>query len=143
MPKTTHVSPSQLDSSDLTAEQHVQPPRSVHMRRLDAESRQMASAKGERSAWQPRHAAAWHFPNSTHEKALGHLIKGFAYYADAHRETFQSSIADDHILGPEWKAIGSAIIGLLNGESGRFDCGTLDNQVRAILTLEGVDADDI
>ncbi len=48
---------------------------------------------------------------------------------------------DDGVLGDEWAKIGGALRGLLNGETGRFDCGTLDRLFCETLRSEGLDPD--
>jgi hypothetical protein len=65
------------------------------------------------------------------------LIRGWALYADAHRERYGSGIGDDGVLGPEWAKMGEAIRGLLNGDIGSLDAGTLDAFIGETLRAEG------
>ena len=44
------------------------------------------------------------------------------------------------MLGQEWAAMGRALLGLLNGETGRIDCGTLDGDIRRALERNGYEA---
>jgi hypothetical protein len=54
---------------------------------------------------------------------------------------FESLIGEDYVLGPEWTQIGTAIRGLLNGETGRLDCGTLDGFILETMRENGVEKD--
>src|SRR5689334_11744723 len=82
--------------------------------------------------WQDRHdAAVKHialFQNPRHdfETAVVEMFKGWAKYAEDHKARYESPIGDDGVLGDYWESIGDALRGLLNGETGRLDCGTLD-----------------
>jgi hypothetical protein len=40
-------------------------------------------------------------------------------------------------MGPEWFALGKAIHGLLDGETGRLDCGTLSTIIHDTAAAEG------
>ena len=93
------------------------------------------------SGWQRRHLEAFEAwrGRSKHESAVAAMVKGWLEYADAHRERFESTIGEDGVLGPEWAAIGRGLLGLLNGETGRFDCGTLDAIIANALAGEGFD----
>lgn len=103
-------------------------------------------ARHEPIAWQTRHAEtfrAWgHFPANPapfgHEAAVVQGIKAAAIYADAHAARFGSPIGEDGVLGPCFASILAGLLGLLNGETGRLDCGTLDGLIREIGRLAGV-----
>lgn len=92
------------------------------------------------TGWQTRHMAAIRMAHPTEAPIVG-LCLSWAAYADAHRARYESGIGDDGVLGAEWEAIGSAIRGLLNGECGRLDCGTLDAFLHDTLHAEGFDPD--
>jgi hypothetical protein len=65
--------------------------------------------------------------------AIACLTKAWACYADAYAKEFgDSKIGDDGVLGDAWAKIGSGIIDLLNGPTGKLDCGTLDSIIREI-----------
>jgi hypothetical protein len=85
--------------------------------------------------WKDRHNAAVHRsayaqPPVKFETAIGLMVRGWQQYAKDHKAEYESPIGDDGVLGPEWLAIGKALLGLLNGQCGRFDCGTLDAFIR-------------
>ena len=88
-----------------------------------------------------RHLAALSAPRAPFEPAYVHLLTGWLGYADAHNEQYQSGIGDDGVLGPHWARIGADLRGLLNGELGRFDGGTLDSLICRTLEAEGFDPD--
>lgn len=93
--------------------------------------------KGE-GPWRARHVAALQAPRDF-ERGIVPLLVGWATYADEHYTRFESVIGDDYVLGPEWAKIGDALLGLLNGELGRLDGGSLDGAIREILRTNGVE----
>jgi hypothetical protein len=72
--------------------------------------------------WQDRHDSAVAYPRGF-EAALVSMLTGWRNYAQRHYERYDMPIGDDGVLGPEWRAIGEALLGLLNGDCGRLDCG--------------------
>ena len=51
----------------------------------------------------------------------------------AHQDAYEFSIHADGVLGAAWAQIGEGLLGLLNGERGRLDGGTLDRAIRDLL----------
>lgn len=92
------------------------------------------------TGWQQRHMHALMRPTGPERAVIG-LLAGWATYADQHRAHYGSGIGADGVLGPQWMAIGEAIRGLLNGECGRLDCGTLDAFICNTLRAEDFDPD--
>lgn len=77
-----------------------------------------------------------------HEKALRMMIEGLSLYLESHRNTYDSPVGDDYVLGPHATDIANGLLGLLNGETGRIDCGKMDAWIRKIALqagLEGVE----
>lgn len=64
------------------------------------------------------------------ETAVAQMAVGWGRYAIDHRSEYETPIGDDGVLGPEWLAVGKGLIGLLNGQTGRLDCGTVDAFIR-------------
>jgi hypothetical protein len=92
------------------------------------------------NGWQQRHNAAVSAPHAGFERALVTMLCGWLEYASACQARYESPIGSDYVLGPEWKAIGEGIRGLLNGESGsRLDMGTLDACINRTLTANGIE----
>jgi len=91
------------------------------------------------NGWADRHFAAAQCPQSEYEKALVEMLSGWLRYADAVASGGQSGIGQDYALGPCWARIGDGLRGLLNGETGRFDCGTLDGILCRCLEAENFD----
>src|SRR5689334_8351849 len=73
------------------------------------------------------------------EDSIARLLQAWARYADAHKGMYGSPIGEDGVLGDEWRTIGLALRGLLNGELGRLDGGTLDAFILDTLRAEGAD----
>lgn len=92
--------------------------------------------------WFERHLNAWHTPKKT-EAPIVAFIKAIAQYADAHRERFETGIGDDGFLGPLWLEMIRSTRGLLNGDCGRLDCGTLDHMLCEMARAEGTDDSDL
>lgn len=82
--------------------------------------------------WKASHFAALSQPRPGFEAAISGGFYAWAAYADGHRARYDAPIGDDGVLGPQWAAWGSALIGLLNGETGRLDCGWLDGEIRRL-----------
>lgn len=72
------------------------------------------------------------------ERAIEKMIEGWQEYAEAHNATYESQIGDDAVIGEEWAEIGQALLGLLNGELGRLDGGTLSSYIRRVARSNGV-----
>jgi hypothetical protein len=89
--------------------------------------------------WQGRHIGAVACPRTEYERALVELLSGWLRYADAAQERWESGIGNDYVLGPNWAQIGTGIRGLLNGDLGRLDGGTLDHVLCRTLEAEGLD----
>lgn len=66
------------------------------------------------------------------DSCIGQMLKALAVYADTHLAAYEAPIADDYIIGVSWRKALSAVRELLNGETGRLDCGDVDH---AILTM--------
>ena len=92
------------------------------------------------TGWQDRHMRALRLPSGA-EIGINGLIAGWASYADRHYARYGSGVGDDGVLGPAWAQVGAGIRRLLNGETGRFDCGTLDGFICDSLAAEGFDPD--
>ncbi len=69
--------------------------------------------------------------------ALRSIIGGWAGYAIAYKAKCGSFVGEDGVFGPEWQAIGHALLGLLNGELGGWDGGSLDANIRDCLKANG------
>jgi len=98
------------------------------------------------SGWKERHLNAVYeglSDNSkvTLERAMVLMIKGWCLYAEAMKQQLDWNIGDDQVLGDEWFKIGEALRGLLNGDMGRLDGGTLDTIIADNLNEQGFDPD--
>ena len=82
-------------------------------------------------------------PKTAFEKALVEMLSGWLRYADAVQTSWDAGIGKDYVLGPNWAQIGDALRGLLNGDLGRMDGGTLDGVLCRTLEAEGFDPDNL
>ncbi len=89
------------------------------------------------NGWQTRHQQALILPRGFEEPIVNALI-AWACYADVHRARYETAL-NDHVLGAAWADWGRALRALLNGETGRLDCGTLDGFILDTLAMEGHD----
>lgn len=97
-------------------------------------NRQLANMGG----WQDRHDSAVANPKPD-ERPMVEMISAWAQYAIQHQRRFESTIGEDYVLGPNWQAIGEGLLGLLNGETGRLDCGTLDGFIRDTMKTNDIE----
>lgn len=88
------------------------------------------------TGWQTRHLSALDSPKGF-EIAIVRLIEAWAHYADAHHRRYESKLGNDSYLGPIWNDLGKSIHDLLDGETGRLDCGTLSSFIHNTRLYEG------
>ena len=82
----------------------------------------------------------WTERTTPEEVPIVALCRAWARYADTYTARFDGDlVGTDYVLGLHWLAIGKAIVGLLNGPTGRLDCGTLDAWVRDTVVAQGFD----
>lgn len=80
--------------------------------------------------------SAVNYPRGVEKPFIG-MLTAWLEYADTHASNNESGIGEDYVLGPEWETIGRSLLSLLNGSTGRLDCGTLDGLIRSTLVAEG------
>lgn len=88
--------------------------------------------------WRTRHNNAVKSPVAF-EIPILMAIDAWLQYRLCHLQRYESRIGDDMVLGISWVDWGLAIRFLLNGETGRLDCGTLDALLVRVLSGEGVE----
>ena len=95
--------------------------------------------------WQDRHDRAWSMgiQNGPFENGGVMMLKGWRDYATAHKERYEDTISNDGFLGREWLALGKSLRALLNGETGRLDCGTVDAFILDTLAEHGFSEGDL
>lgn len=85
-------------------------------------------------------------PTARSNQACGRAIQQMAdaigNYCLEYKGVTDSVIGDDYVLGPEAKAILSALRGLLDGPTGDLDCGKVDNRLLEIAQLHGLADED-
>jgi len=75
--------------------------------------------------------------SNAHELSVSTLLQAWLDYAEAHEDRYGSPIGDDYILGNVWADLGRSIHGLLDGETGRIDCGVVSHSINAALKANG------
>jgi hypothetical protein len=95
----------------------------------------------DRNGWAVRHCEAFDKPRGP-EYPIINLLYALADLATEHESTYGSKIGDDGVLGEYWLQIARGLVGMLNGECGRLDCGTADRTVRALAKACGFDEKD-
>lgn len=69
-------------------------------------------------------------PKKIMEQAIVHACAALRHFGEGHRALYESPIGEDGVLGNYWLGMARALVGMLNGESGRLDCGTVDGSIR-------------
>lgn len=87
------------------------------------------------TGWQDQHRKALVLPRGF-EQPIVEGLAAWACYADMHRERYDVA-CNDHVLGAAWAGWGRALRALLNGETGRLDCGMLNRFICDTLASEG------
>jgi len=73
------------------------------------------------------------------EQAIVHACESLRLFGESHAELYNSPIGEDGVLGECWTDMAKALIGMLNGESGRLDCGTVESSIRYMAEEFGFD----
>lgn len=88
------------------------------------------------TTWQRQHLKALVSPEGLEVPILG-LINSLTTYMFEHESRYGSLIAEDYVLGPQFLKAAKAVRKLLNGETGRLDCGEMDSTIRRMLFSAG------
>lgn len=87
--------------------------------------------------WKEQHRSAIRVPMPNTERPMVRGIEAWINYAVAHQKRFESPIGEDYVCGLAWARWGFALRELLNCETGRLNCGTLDGILCHNLTEMG------
>ncbi len=79
--------------------------------------------------------------SSPFDTAISEMIRGLARYADDHEARFGAPLGQDCILGAAWEEMLKGLVTLLNGETGRLDCGDVDRLARALHRAAGFEGE--
>lgn len=104
--------------------------------------------------WAIRHNNAWDLQRSMvsvervkdewrAEQAVAAACHALKVYANSHKLRFDSKLADDYVLGPAWLAMLQGVRTLLDGETGRLDCGTVDGYLVKLAEDNGFKQEDL
>lgn len=83
----------------------------------------------------------WQVSTHPQERGLRKILEGLAQYADGFKRECGIPLGEDYVIGDEWITALRAFIGLLNGPSGRLNCGTLDTAARDLAEHQGFTRD--
>lgn len=94
------------------------------------------------TTWQQQHFKALVSPEGFEAPILG-LVNSLMTYMFEHELRYGSLIAEDYVLGPQFLKAAKAVRQLLNGETGRLDCGEIDSTIRRMLFSAGFSEDEV
>jgi hypothetical protein len=100
----------------------------------------LCKRRGPDGQWWTRHCDALRLP-ARWEHEIVTLARSLASYADAHAARYESPIGSDGVLGRDWERMLKGLRGLLNGETGRLDCGTVDAAILAMYAAAGFEGE--
>ena len=86
--------------------------------------------------WWRQHSLAVRDPKGF-ELPITTMLHALATYADEHERRYESPVGEDGVMGEYWLDMAKAVKGLLTGETGRLDCGTVDHTIQALVVLAG------
>lgn len=87
---------------------------------------------GLKTGWDKRHNEALENP-LFFERAVVSMLTGLEMYIHDHQERYEDEVFNDGVLSRYIVDVANGIRGLLNGETGRLDCGTIDARLVEIL----------
>jgi hypothetical protein len=94
------------------------------------------------TTWMEQHLRAILSPQGFEVPIVG-LINSLKTYMLEHESCYGSFIAEDYVLGPQFLKAAKAVRELLNGETGRLDCGEMDSTIRRMLYAAGFSEDEV
>lgn len=82
-------------------------------------------------------------PSLTLQGSVAHMAYAWEQYAQAHADRYGSNIGEDAVIGDAWLALGKSILGLLDGDTGGLDCGSLSHGITAAMRRHGFTDEEI
>jgi len=89
-----------------------------------------------KGSWIDMHARALSVPRGPETPIVG-FRNALHRYAEYHKDRYETPIGADGVLGPAFLDMAKAFIRLLDGETGRLDCGTLWGETDELLKRHG------
>ena len=90
--------------------------------------------------WAERHNAAVLCPRAS-EAGILKACEALRIIATSYAENCDGPIGNDGVLGPCWADMARGVLGLLNGDCGRLDCGTVDHYIRNLYIRQGFEGE--
>lgn len=84
------------------------------------------------------HNEAFANPRPGFEQAIADLISGFITYRVAYVDRYHVELSNDPHVSNDWLTVARGIVGLLDGDTERFHCPTLDGLIRATAQQAGL-----
>lgn len=84
-----------------------------------------------------KHDWNWGHPHPGFEIALRMMVEGAVTYSQTYAMRFGVPLNKDPALGDEWLRIVRGLVVLLDGETGRFHCPSIDGLLRAAAEQAG------
>ena len=75
--------------------------------------------------------------------ALRAMLVGWERYALAFRDRYECDISTDGVLGDQWLAVGEGLRQLLGGDTGGWDCGSINHNIVRIMGEHGFPREDL
>lgn len=111
--------------------------------RLNGKRGQQPQAAPEAPSWLISHHRALSEPRGG-EAPVVTLRSALIQYGLCYAERFEGcSLGQDNFLGPAWLQVARGYLALLNGETGRLDCGSLDAELRDLARRFGFSAEQV
>ncbi len=70
-------------------------------------------------------------------------LQAWEQYAQVHKQTYDAPVMEDGTIGDYWAAWGFALRCLLQGQTGRLNCGHLDRYILELLKYHGATDQDL
>ncbi len=84
-----------------------------------------------------RHVLAMKHPTGF-EIPVVYLYRAIKSLAVEYNYRFEMKIGEDTVFGPVWLDMCRNFCALLDGETGRLDCGTLSHAIQALVSEQGL-----
>lgn len=108
----------------------------------------LSACRQSKDDWARRHYQAWlqqdlaDTPIQRREVCIRKMIVGWAQLGESHQDMYGAPIGQDAYCCEHFAQMGHALRDMLNGETGAYDCGTLDRLIVMIANVCGVDLDE-
>jgi hypothetical protein len=96
----------------------------------------LSDGKESANHYEHRHALSRQY-TSPFGRALRAMAEGWELWALAYQDRCECCIGTDGVLGEHWQAVGEGLRRLLDGDTGGWDAGSLNHNIRRIMREHG------